>query len=101
MLASAIVIQYTPNHVKNDTNYTSWIYRIVLAVLSFGVLGVLMKLTSYLHINSLNILISMYGGGSVYLFILNLKVKEKIQSSEVKLGALVGIISVAGFSSYF
>ncbi|HLO11868.1 MAG TPA: EamA family transporter [Pseudoneobacillus sp.] len=101
MLASAIVIQYTPNHVKNHTNYKSWIYRIVLAVLSFGVLGVLMKLSSYLHINSLNILISMYGGGSVYLFLLNLKGKEKIQSSEVRLGALVGIISVAGFSSYF
>jgi drug/metabolite transporter (DMT)-like permease len=101
MLVSAIVIQYSPNPIKSNTNYSSWIFRIVLAVLSFGVLGVLMKLSSYLHIDSLNILISMYGGGSVYLFILNVRQKEKIIVPEVKLGILVGAISVAGFSSYF
>jgi drug/metabolite transporter (DMT)-like permease len=101
MLVSAIVIQYSPNPIKTNTNYSSWIFRIVLAVLSFGVLGVLMKLSSYLHIDSLNILISMYGGGSVYLFILNVRHKEKIILPEVKLGILVGAISVAGFSSYF
>jgi drug/metabolite transporter (DMT)-like permease len=101
MLVSAIVIQYSPNPIKTNTNYSSWIFRIVLAVLSFGVLGVLMKLSSYLHIDSLNILISMYGGGSVYLLILNVRQKEKIIIPEVKLGILVGAISVAGFSSYF
>jgi drug/metabolite transporter (DMT)-like permease len=101
MLASAIVIQYSPNSTKMNTDYTAWILRIFLAVLSFGVLGVLMKLSSYLHIDSLNILISMYGGGSVYLFMLNVRQKEKIIVSEVKIGVLVGVISVAGFSSYF
>jgi drug/metabolite transporter (DMT)-like permease len=101
MLASAVAIQYTPNQRKGNTDYSSWIFRIVLAILSFGVLGVLMKFTSYLHISSLNILISMYGGGSFYLFILNVRGKEIIKTSEVKLGVLVGAISVAGFSSYF
>lgn len=101
MLVSVVVIQYTPNRFKGNTNYPSWIFRIVLAVLSFGVLGVIMKLTSYLHISSLNILISMYGGGSVYLLMANVSGKEKISTSEVKLGAMVGAISVTGFSSYF
>lgn len=101
MLVSAVVIQYRPNQGNSNTNYKPWIFRIVLAILSFGVLGVLMKLSSILHISSLNILISMYGGGSVYLFILNVKGKEKIRLSEVKIGVLVGSISIAGFSSYF
>jgi drug/metabolite transporter (DMT)-like permease len=101
MLVSAVVIQYTPNRVNGDTNYTSWIYRVVLAILSFGVIGVLMKLSSYLHIGALNILIAMYGGGSSYLLMLSISGKEKIRASEVKVGALVGVISVAGFSCYF
>jgi drug/metabolite transporter (DMT)-like permease len=101
MLASVVVIQYTPSSGDSHTNYASWIFRIAFAVLSFGVLGVLMKLTSYLHISSLNVLISMYGGGSVYLLILNIMGKEKVKVQEVKLGTLVGGISVAGFSSYF
>ncbi|MFD2444837.1 EamA family transporter [Bacillus sp. CGMCC 1.16607] len=101
MLVSAVVIQYMPSQLKVQTQYSSWIFRIILAVLSFGVLGVLMKLTSYLHISSLNILISMYGGGSLYLLIMRLSRKEKTRVPEVKLGATVGIISVAGFSCYF
>jgi drug/metabolite transporter (DMT)-like permease len=101
ILVSAVVIQYTPNQLKINTNYSSWLFRVALAFLSFGVLGVLMKLSSILHMSSLNILISMYGGGSAYLFILNIRGREKIRVSEVKTGALVGILSVAGFSSYF
>jgi len=66
ILGSAIMIQYTPG-AKRNTDYGPWLIRVLLAILSFGILGILMKTTSYLHISSLNTLICMYGGGSIYL----------------------------------
>jgi drug/metabolite transporter (DMT)-like permease len=96
-----VAIQYTPKKKEGSTHYLSWIYRIVLATLSFGILGILMKFSSYLNINTLNILISMYGEGGVYLLVLMIRGKEKNSSSEVKIGVLVGAISVLGYSSYF
>lgn len=101
MLGSAVVIQYTPNHSGGHSEYSSWIIRIVFAIFSFGILGILMKASSYLQIDSLNTLISMYGGGSLYLAINSLLAKEKWQRLEVKTGSLVGLISVIGYSSYF
>lgn len=101
ILSSVVAIQYTPKRLKKGTNYSSWIFRIILAFLSFGILGVLMKLSSILHISSINILISMYGGGSAYLFMLMIKNKEKISKPVVKFGTLIGTISVIGYSSYF
>jgi drug/metabolite transporter (DMT)-like permease len=101
ILSSVVAIQYTPKRLKTDTNYTAWIFRIVLAFLSFGILGVLMKLSSFLHISSINILISLYGGGCVYLLFNLLSRKEKISIPVVKTGGLVGAISVLGYSSYF
>lgn len=101
ILSSVVAIQYTPRRLKHNTQYSAWIFRIVLAFLSFGILGVLMKLSSYLHIESINILISLYGGGSVYLLAHMLKNKEEIKLPVMKLGAIVGIISIIGYSSYF
>lgn len=100
MLGSALVIQYAPNSNYN-LNYLPWIFRIVLAILSFGILGILMKTTSYLHIDSLNTLIAMYGGGSVYLAICSVFCRDHWKRSEVSVGAIVGLISVIGYSSYF
>lgn len=101
MLGSAVVIQYSPNQTRGDIEYTAWISRIIFAIFSFGVLGILMKTSSYLQINSLNTLISMYGGGSIYLAIISLIGKEKWLLPEVKTGSLVGLISVVGYGSYF
>jgi drug/metabolite transporter (DMT)-like permease len=100
ILGSAMVIQYSPTANQN-TNYSPWIIRVILAILSFGVLGILMKTSSYLHINSLNILIAMYGGGTAYLAICSIKGKEKWKRSEVNIGALVGLISILGYSAFF
>lgn len=101
ILSSVVAIQYTPKQLKHATNYSSWIFRIILAFLSFGILGVLMKLSSVLHYSSINILISMYGGGGIYLLIQLINGKEKISREVVKLGALVGTLSVTGYSCYF
>ena len=101
MLGSAVVIQYSPTKTGGNSEYFSWIIRIILAIFSFGILGILMKTSSYLEIDSLNTLISMYGGGSIYLAINSLLGKEKWVQSEVKAGALVGLVSVIGYSSYF
>jgi drug/metabolite transporter (DMT)-like permease len=100
MLGSAMAIQYSPTTNKN-TNYLPWIIRVILAIMSFGVLGVLMKTSSYLHINSLNILISMYGGGTIYLAICSMTGKEKWNRPEANIGALVGLISILGYGAYF
>jgi drug/metabolite transporter (DMT)-like permease len=100
MLGSAVVIQYSPQS-KGNIHYLSWILRIVLAIFSFGLLGILMKTSSYLNINSLNTLICMYGGGGIYLAISSIAGKEKWIRTEASTGSLVGIISVIGYSCYF
>ena len=100
ILGSAIMIQYTPG-AKHNTDYGPWLIRVLLAILSFGILGILMKTTSYLHISSLNTLICMYGGGSIYLGITSIREKEHWQRSEANIGSLVGLISVIGYSCYF
>jgi drug/metabolite transporter (DMT)-like permease len=100
MLGSAMVIQYT-SEKNRRINYIPWIIRVGLAVFSFGLLGILMKTTSYLHINSLDILIAMYGGGSVYLVICSLIKREKWQKSEANVGSIVGLISILGYCCYF
>jgi len=100
MLASAAVIQYVPgNGVKID--YKPWMYRVLLSIGSFGVLGVLMKTSSHLHIDSINTLFCMYGGGAAYLIINSLIMKEKWQQPELKFGTIIGCFSVIGYSSYF
>ncbi len=100
MLGSAVIIQYAPNSNSN-INYLPWVFRVILAIISFGVLGILMKTTSYLHIDSLNTLIAMYGGGSIYLAVCSIFGKEKWKRSEGSVGTVVGLISVIGYSSYF
>lgn len=100
MMFSAVVIQYSPKSVGN-THYLSWLIRIIFAIFSFGILGILMKTSSYLQINSLNTLICMYGGGGIYLAIRSLIEKEKWRRYEVNTGALVGLISIIGYGSYF
>ncbi|MFJ8235904.1 DMT family transporter [Ureibacillus sp. NPDC094379] len=100
MMASAIVIQYTPGTNAN-TEYVPWLLRIMFAILSFGILGILMKTSSYLHIDSLNTLICMYGGGWLYLAITSLIQKEEWKQSEAKTGGIVGLFSIIGYSAYF
>lgn len=100
MLGSAMAIQYSSGN-NRGINYFPWMIRVGLSIFSFGLLGVLMKTTSYLQINSLDILIAMYGGGSVYLAICSMFNKEKWQRSEANLGSIVGLISILGYSSYF
>ncbi|MBY0123561.1 DMT family transporter [Bacillus sp. S/N-304-OC-R1] len=100
ILASAAVIQYAPGSgVKLD--YKPWMYRVLLSIGSFGVLGVLMKTSTHLQFDSINTLVCMYGGGAAYLIINSFVMKEKWQRSELKFGAIIGSISVIGYSSYF
>lgn len=100
ILGSAIAIQYSPG-TGRGAEYGPWIFRILLAILSFGILGILMKTTSYLHINSFNTLVWMYGVGSVYLGVTSIREKENWQRSEANIGSLVGLVSVIGYSCYF
>ena len=100
MLASAAVIQYVPGSgVKID--YKPWMYRVLLSIGSFGVLGVLMKTSSHLQIDSINTLVCMYGGGAAYLYMNSLIMREKWQHTELKFGTIIGCFSVVGYSCYF
>ncbi|MFB9989105.1 DMT family transporter [Bacillus benzoevorans] len=100
MFIAAAVIQYSPSS-KRETEYLPWLYRIILAIASFGLLGLLMKTSSYLHIDSITLLVSMYGGGTCYLAIFLLLRKEKATANEKLVGACIGLISIIGYSSYF
>ncbi|WP_244933552.1 EamA family transporter [Neobacillus mesonae] len=100
MLGSAITIQYSPA-ANRIINYRPWMIRVILSIMSFGLLGILMKTSSFFHIGSLEILIAMYGGGTLYLGICSLTIKEKWQKSEANVGSIVGLISFFGYSSYF
>ncbi len=100
MITSAVVIQYVPGSGVT-IDYKPWMYRVLLSVGSFGVLGVLMKTSSHLHIDSINTLLCMYGGGAAYLMINSLMMKEKWQQKELKFGSIIGCFSVIGYSSYF
>ncbi|PLT35164.1 DMT family transporter [Bacillus sp. V5-8f] len=100
ILGSAIIIQYSPGTTRL-IEYRPWLLRVLLAIISFGILGILMKTTSYLDISSLNTLICMYGGGCIYLGMTSLREKENWRKSEVNVGTFVGLISVIGYSCYF
>ena len=101
MLASAAVIQYVPGNGGVKIDYKPWMFHVLLSIGSFGVLGVLMKTSSQLNIDSINTLVCMYAGGATYLIINSLITKEKWQPTELKLGAIIGCFSVVGYSSYF
>lgn len=101
ILGSAILIQYSPQASGGSIQYMPWLSRILFAIFSFGVLGILMRTSSYLHIDSLNTLICMYGGGAIYLCINSLLARENWQKAELKSGTLVGLFSIFGYSCYF
>ncbi|WP_027409101.1 DMT family transporter [Anoxybacteroides tepidamans] len=98
MLCSAAIIQYTPN-AEGNHEYIPWLKHIGLAVISFGAVGILMKLCADIGISSLDVLTAMYGGGAVYLLCrCGLKFEQK---REFWLGTTVALFSVIGFSCYF
>ncbi|WP_342614997.1 EamA family transporter [Peribacillus frigoritolerans] len=100
MFLATLVIQYTPN-AKGNHQYVPWMMHTLLSILSFGVLGILMTTSIRLHLNSLDILVSMYGGGTLYLLSALAFKKEKIKLKEVKIGSLVGLLSTIGYGCYF
>ena len=100
MMASAIVIQYSPTKQTVTIAYKPWIGRTLLSLGSFGLLGVLMKTSTHLALDSMNVLICMYGGGAVYLLINSFVQKEVWQRSEMRFGAMIGCISVIAYSCY-
>ena len=101
IMASAIVIQYSPTKQTVTIAYKPWIGRTLLSLGSFGLLGVLMKTSTHLALDSMNVLICMYGGGAVYLLINSFVQKEVWQRSEMRFGAMIGCISVIAYSCYF
>jgi len=101
IIFSAIIIQYQPNKTT-ITNYKIWILSCCLALVSIGTVGVIMKFSTYQHFSVGEMLVSMYGGGAVYLSFLARKEFKTINTrkNEIRLGVLVGILSTIGYSCY-
>ena len=100
MLLATLIIQYTPN-AKGNHQYVPWMMHTLFAIFSFGVLGILMTTTTRLQLNALDILVSMYGGGTVYLMAAMGIKNKKIKLQEIKIGSLVGLLSVIAYGCYF
>ncbi len=97
MLVAAVVVQYQPGSSGN-LEYRPWMIRVALSLLSFGSVGILMKMSALEHIQLLDMLLSMYGGGLVYLlFFIG---RQSVQLMEIKLSVIVGALSIIGFSCY-
>ncbi|RID88732.1 EamA family transporter [Peribacillus asahii] len=100
MMVAVVVIQYTPN-AKGQHSYFIWIMHVCFAIFSFGTLGVLMQTSAHLQFQSLDVLTAMYGGGSIYLLIILILKREKIQAPEIQIGTVVGLLSIMGYGCYF
>jgi drug/metabolite transporter (DMT)-like permease len=90
-------VQYQP-HRGIQSNRISWMIRVILSILSFGSVGVLLKLSTTYAISFIDILVSMYAGGLLYLGCF-LKPRT-IQKLEFGTAGIVAILSVIGFSLY-
>ncbi|WP_097150689.1 DMT family transporter [Ureibacillus acetophenoni] len=103
MLASGAVIQYVPGKNGRDIeiDYKPWMLHVLIAFFSLGILGVLMKTSTHLQLDTVNMLISMYGGGALYLLINSFITKENWLPTELKIGAFMGCINLVGYISYF
>jgi drug/metabolite transporter (DMT)-like permease len=101
ILLGAVVIQYQPKKMTT-IDYKLWILSCCLALISIGSVGVAMKVSTIHHISVGEMLISIYGGGAVYLSFLARKEYNKLSTYkvEMKLGILVAILSTIGYSCY-
>lgn len=101
MLAAAVVIQYQSN-TRMTIEYKPWLLSCIFAFLSIGLVGVIMKIATYQQVDFTNLLVSMYGGGFLYLCILARKEWKSTKNfqMEFKLGSIVGVLSVIGYSCY-
>ena len=100
MMFATLLIQYTPN-IKGNHQYLPWMMHTLFAIFSFGVLGILMTTSAQMDLKSLDILVSMYGGGTVYLLAAKAIKNEKVRASEAKTGSIVGFLSIIGYGCYF
>jgi drug/metabolite transporter (DMT)-like permease len=101
MVGAAILVQYQRN-ASGAIDYRSWLSRCLLAVLSIGTVGVLMKVAATLQYDFYNILMSLYGGGAVFLALLARKEFRHLgqRKVEIRLGVLVSLFSTTAFSCY-
>jgi drug/metabolite transporter (DMT)-like permease len=98
MIGSAVIVQYQPKNRTTPFAYKPWLFRTFLALLSIGSVGFLMKVSAYQQIGFMDLLVTMYGGGFVYLCLFIRK--ESFHRTEVGVAALVGVLSVVGFACY-
>jgi drug/metabolite transporter (DMT)-like permease len=101
MLGAAILVQYQRD-ASGSIDTRAWLLRCVLAVLSIGTVGVLMKVAARLQFDFYNILLSLYGGGGVFLGIHARKELHQIaqRKTEIRLGLVVSVLSTTAYSCY-
>lgn len=98
IFGSVIAMQYKPSSGgKKESG--KWLFHVVIAMLCFGFVGIFMKTAAQYQIQSLDLLVAMYGGGALYL-VLGMK-KSWYRSGEIQTGVVVAVLSVIGYYSYF
>lgn len=98
IFASVIAMQYRPGQGR-PTASGPWFLQVLLTMLCFGSVGILMKTSAYYHIQSIDVLVAMYGGGSIYLA-LGMK-RSWFQRGEMQTGVIVAFLSSVGYAGYF
>jgi drug/metabolite transporter (DMT)-like permease len=97
MVTAAAIVQYQPN--RNDqVEYKTWMIRITLALISIGSCAFILKIAAYYEISFANLLMFFYSGGFIYLALR--MIRQQVSLTEVKVGGMVGILSVIGFGCY-
>jgi drug/metabolite transporter (DMT)-like permease len=102
MIGAAIVVQYQPSRTTQRFAYKPWLLRCGLAIVSIGCVGFVLKMVSYQHVDFFNMLVSMYGGGTVFLAFFVQKDLAHLteHKTEMKLASIIGIVSTVGYACY-
>lgn len=102
MIGAAIVVQYKPSRSSQRVEYKPWLLRCGLAILSIGCVGFVLKMMSFQHVDFLNMLVSMYGGGILFLIFFVRKEMAHLSEykTEMKVASCIGILSTIGYACY-
>lgn len=95
IVGASVVIQYQPSGQKQNVR-GAWITRVTLSLLSIGIASFLIKVAAHYHIQFLDMTITLYGGGMLYLCVF--MIKEGLRLKELKVGSIVAIFSLMGYA---
>lgn len=98
ILGSVAAMQFKPAG-ESTGGSGPWLGRVVASMLCFGTVGILMKAASYWNFESLDVLVALYAGGT--LFMAPQIRRDWFQPLTLRAGAASGVLSCTGYACYF